>query len=49
MKLLVVESDFVQPYGLFDGLIQFSTDDGAVIRVSVREAFGVVENHVAIW
>lgn len=49
MKLLLIESDFVQPYGVFNGFIQFSTDDGAVIRVSVSEAFGVVENHFAIW
>ncbi len=40
-----LRSDFVQPFGTFDGEVQ--TGDGG--RIAVRDAFGVVEKHVARW
>lgn len=48
-KLFVMESDFVQPYGTFSGLIRFVDEHGSDVRVEVADAFGVVEKHVAIW
>lgn len=40
LDLGVVKSDFVQPYGTFDG---------HVLGRRVRGAFGVVEDHHAVW
>lgn len=48
-NVLVVESDFVQPYGTFSGHVQFVTDSGDEVRVEVVDAFGVVEQHYAVW
>lgn len=48
-KLLVMESDFIQPYGTFNGHIQFVTEEGSIVQVHVNNAFGVVEKHLAIW
>lgn len=48
-NLLVIESDFIQPYGYFDGSIRFTTAQGDAIEITVKKAFGVVENHYALW
>ncbi|DAZ98247.1 TPA: hypothetical protein N0F65_008932 [Lagenidium giganteum] len=47
-KLLLVESDFIQPYGVFDGSIAFTTPEGTKVEIAVKQAFGVVENHFAL-
>lgn len=48
-KLLLVESDFVQPYGTFHGHVRFTNEEGDSVIVDVENAFGVVEKHFAIW
>lgn len=50
--MLVVVSDFVQPYGRFEGTVRVRHPDMSTGVVSVtvsRNAFGVVENHLAVW
>lgn len=48
-KLLLMESDFIQPFGTFNGHVHFTTEDGDSVHVDVENAFGVVEKHFAIW
>ena len=48
-NLGVIVSDFVQPYGHFNGTIAVQDDDGERYMVYVKDAFGVVENHRALW
>lgn len=49
-NLLVMASEFVQPYGTFRGNVRFSTPDGRRrVSIDVQDAFGVVENHFAAW
>ncbi|OQR92119.1 hypothetical protein ACHHYP_04051 [Achlya hypogyna] len=49
----VIESRFVQPYGTFNGRVVCSTQDGngttVVHTIDVVDAFGVVEDHFALW
>jgi hypothetical protein len=49
-NLLVMTSEFVQPYGRFRGRVRFLTPDGRRrVSIDVHDAFGVVENHFAAW
>ncbi|KAJ0397222.1 hypothetical protein P43SY_005240 [Pythium insidiosum] len=47
--LVVAESDFVQPYGAFRGRVTFHVDAETRVDVDVDNAFGVVEDHYAVW
>ncbi|KAF1317439.1 Secreted protein, partial [Globisporangium splendens] len=48
-KLVVMESDFIQPYGTFSGHIRIMSEEQSVIMdVQVDNAFGVVEQHFAL-
>ncbi len=40
LDLGLIRSDFVQPYGLFEGRVG---------NEALRDVFGVVENHVSVW
>lgn len=46
LDLLLLRSDFVQPYGTFKGRIR---PEALAAPVSVDGVFGVVENHDALW
>jgi hypothetical protein len=50
-NLGVVVSDFVQPYGTFSGTVRvFSYSIGRVLSMTLGpQAFGVVEDHNAVW
>jgi hypothetical protein len=45
MDVIVLKSDFVQPYGTFEGDLRLPS--GEVL--SIENTFGVVEDHIAIW
>ncbi len=45
VDVIVLKSDFVQPYGTFEGHLRLPS--GEVL--SIENTFGVVEDHVAIW
>ncbi|KDO15914.1 hypothetical protein SPRG_18546, partial [Saprolegnia parasitica CBS 223.65] len=45
----LVHSRFVQPYGTFSGRIVCATEDNIVHEITVENAFGVVEDHFALW
>ncbi|EQC30131.1 hypothetical protein SDRG_12189 [Saprolegnia diclina VS20] len=45
----LLHSRFVQPYGTFSGRIVCATDDNIVHDITVDSAFGVVEDHFALW
>lgn len=45
----LVVSDFVQPYGYFNGSITATDRSGVRRTVVLQEVFGVVENHYAMW
>ncbi|GLE07458.1 hypothetical protein PINS_up017769 [Pythium insidiosum] len=47
--LVVAESDFVQPFGTFRGRVTLHADAETRIDVDVENAFGVVEDHYAVW
>ncbi|RHY04143.1 hypothetical protein DYB25_004508 [Aphanomyces astaci] len=47
--LNVLRSDFVQPYGRFTGKISCTGSDRISRTVDVQDAFGVVEDHFALW
>ncbi|ETV99996.1 hypothetical protein H310_07444 [Aphanomyces invadans] len=47
--LNLMRSEFVQPYGRFTGTIECTGLDRVTRRVDVDDAFGVVEDHVAVW
>jgi hypothetical protein len=42
-------SDFVQPFGAFHGHVEAVARDGRKVKVSLDWAYGVMENHHAIW
>ena len=45
----LVESDFLQPYGTFEGFIRVTGDDRHTRILRVEGGFGVVEDHRAVW
>ncbi|KAF0683589.1 Aste57867_24355 [Aphanomyces stellatus] len=47
--LNVVRSAFVQPYGRFTGHITCTMESGETHRIRLRDTFGVVEDHQALW
>ncbi|KAF0683588.1 Aste57867_24354 [Aphanomyces stellatus] len=47
--LNLIRSDFVQPYGRFSGRITCTMASGETHRIRVEDAFGVVEDHFALW
>jgi len=49
VHLGVVGSDFVQPYGKFEGSIIVRSADGRSSTYHIRNGFGVTENHFAKW
>lgn len=44
VNLGLIRSRFIQPFGHFDGTVQVGQE-----RLDVRHAFGVVEDHLALW
>jgi len=44
----IVVNEFVQPYGVYNGIIKL-IKDSAVIEIQVVDTFGVIEDHHAIW
>jgi len=47
LDLGFIKSVFVQPYGSFSGLLRLA--DGTYIELEPKSAFGVTEDHHAIW
>ena len=45
LNVWLIQSDFVQPYGTFDGHVRLA--DGT--RIQLQDAYGVCEDHLSVW
>jgi len=48
INLLLISSNFVQPYGIFTGVISVKSEQG-VKNYQIENVYGVMENHYAKW